>query len=368
MKIGLVPLLYNEYNYGGVLQFYALQYILKKEGFECEIVFFHNDEKVSFSRLRFDKRLILKAKIFLASKMCRKKSDLIDRKLIKRRGKIENFKKIYYSKIVDEKEIDIKSYDAFICGSDQIWNPAWARRRSFLEFVPDDTNKIIYAASFGCDSMTEEQKRSFKPRIERLNHVSVREASAKKMLESFVKEKKIELVLDPTLLLSRKEWRNIEKRSKHKDYILTYFLGKYSDKMKYLRAFAEKKGLKTINIAYASGEREDLNNFGDIKMINVDPSEFLGLIDGAEYVFTDSFHACVFSMLFNKEFYVFQRDGSNKMMGRITTLFNNFKLPNRIIQTGEINELPRIDYSYIDNLQERLKNKSIGFLLESLNE
>ena len=368
MKVGLVPLLYDEYNYGGVLQFYALQYVLRKEGFECEIVFFHNDEKVSFVCLNLYRQIILKIKIFIASKLFRKKNMKLDNKLRKRKEKIDAFKKQYYSEFVDEKNVDLKSYDAFICGSDQIWNPAWARRRSFLEFVPESVNKIIYAASLGCENLTEEQKKCFKPRIERLNYVSVREESAKVILQTFIDKPQIELVLDPTLLLSRKEWINIKKNTNYKNYIFTYFLGEYSDKLSYLSTFAREKGLKIINIVYASGEREDINDFGDIQIIDADPSEFLGLIDGADYIFTDSFHACVFSMLFKKEFYVFQRDGSKQMLGRITTLFNNFNLPNRIIPVGEINELPKIDYTYIDERQEVLKNKSIRFLQESLNE
>ena len=154
MKVGLVPLLYNEYNYGGVLQFYALQRILKSKNIECDILFFNNDEKVSYYELSARKKILLNVKIAIYS-CFDGKSNIIDENIRKRKLKIDEFKRQYYSPVINETNISYSEYDAIVCGSDQIWNPNWARRRCFLEFVPDEINKVIYAASLGCESMSK---------------------------------------------------------------------------------------------------------------------------------------------------------------------------------------------------------------------
>lgn len=368
MKVGLVPLLYNEYNYGGVLQFYALQRILKKNNIDCDIVFYNNDEKVSYYELPVIKKTILKVKIFVANSI-NKKQETINNNIENRKRKIDEFKSKYYSHVVNEGDIQYSKYDAIVCGSDQIWNPNWARRRCFLEFVPDEINKVIYAASLGCESMSKEQKTQFEPRIERLQYVSVREQSGKAILDSFIKDKDIKVVLDPTLLLLPEDWNNIVVEPKEKGYVFTYFLGKYDDKIEYIGEFAKRKGLKIINIPFASGEKHDDVCFGDLQIKDADPGEFIGLIKNAEYIFTDSFHACVFSVLFKKEFYAFQRDNSKKMQGRINTLLHNFNLPDRFIEVGtDLDMISSIDYQNNDMMQESLRGDSLAFLLDSIND
>lgn len=373
MRVGLVPLLYNEYNYGGVLQFYALQRILKSNNIECDIIFFNNDEKAFCLELPVRKKILLNIKIALYKIIYGKHSvtekNIIEENIKKRKLKIDAFKQLHYSQVVNEASISYSDYDAIVCGSDQIWNPNWARRRCFLEFVPDEINKVIYAASLGCESMSKEQKAQFEPRIERLQYVSLREQSGKAILDSFIKDKDIKVVLDPTLLLLPEDWNNIVVEPKEKGYVFTYFLGKYDDKIEYIGEFAKRKGLKIINIPFASGEKNDDVCFGDLQIKDADPGEFIGLIKNAEYIFTDSFHACVFSVLFKKEFYAFQRDNSKKMQGRINTLLYNFNLPNRFIEVGtDLDMISSIDYQNNDMIQESLRGDSLAFLLDSIND
>lgn len=314
------------------------------------------------------KKIILKAKIFVVNSI-NKKQETINNNIENRKRKIDEFKSKYYSHVVNEGDIQYSKYDAIVCGSDQIWNPNWARRRCFLEFVPDEINKVIYAASLGCESMSKEQKAQFEPRIERLQYVSVREQSGKAILDSFIKDKDIKVVLDPTLLLLPEDWNNIVVEPKEKGYVFTYFLGKYDDKIEYIGEFAKRKGLKIINIPFASGEKNDDVCFGDLQIKDADPGEFIGLIKNAEYIFTDSFHACVFSVLFKKEFYAFQRDNSRKMQGRINTLLHNFNLPNRFIEVGtDLDMISSIDYQNNDMIQESLRGDSLAFLLDSIND
>lgn len=368
MKVGLVPLLYDEYNYGGVLQFYALQKVLKNNNVESDIIFFDNNEIVSQCELKGKKKIMIAVKSGVSRILHRRANSILNKKMFSRRQKIDQFKKKYYSQVLNSNNISYKDYDAIICGSDQIWNPGWARRRAFLEFVPDDTKKIIYAASLGCETLNEVQKSQFKWRIERLQHVSVREISGKKILDEFIENTDVKVVLDPTLLLLPEEWLEIIEEPEVEKYIFTYFLGKYDDKINYIRNFANKHNLKIVNIPFASGEKNDEVDFGDVKIMDADPGEFIGLIKNAEYIFTDSFHACVFSVLFKKNFFAFQRDNNTKMQGRINTLLHNFKLPNRFINTETNLEHMKLNYEMNDKIQRELRKDSLDFLLGSIND
>jgi len=368
MKVGLVPLKYDEYNYGGVLQFYALQQAIRNCNIDCEIVYVEAEDKICPVPLKIK----IKSKIadMLYSSTNKKIRSQIDNVLKDRYVKIEHYKEKYYSKTVTYSPNTIKEYKALICGSDQIWNPNYARERAFLTFAPKGSNTIIYAASLGVEALNENQKKAFKPRVESLRHVSVQEHSAKKILDEFVDRDDIVVVLDPTLLLSKGDWLKLCNDSlvPSEKYIFTYFLGEYSAYKTYIEKFANDRGLKVVNIPFASGERLDLEEYGDYKIYDAAPDEFLALINNAEYVFTDSFHSCVFSTLFEKEFYVFERDGNRKMMGRIDTLLHNFELPNRIIPSAPINEMPRINYYKNETNQNVLKKISMDYLLESIND
>ena len=372
MKVALIPLLYDENNFGGVLQFYALQKSIMNMGSECLILKVNDDSvlcKPKKQKLwkRFARSMLRK---FSKKKLQNNNLYLVDI-LQERNNKSKLFKQKYYVETVNINDIDIYSFDAVICGSDQIWNPIWARRRCFLDFVPDDINKIIYAASMGCESMEDYQKESFKPLVERIDHISVREKSAKRILDEFIENRDISVQVDPTLLLLKNDWENIAANVSdivgNKKYIFTYFLGNYSKQKQIVSNFAKKNNLIIVNIPFASGETVDNENFGDIQYINASPDEFIGFIKNAEYVFTDSFHGCVFSIIFEKEFFAYKRDNSSKMMGRIDTLLDNFKISGRVISADcDIDNMEKIDYSKKEKIHSVLRRNSLEFIKESL--
>lgn len=366
-RIGLVPLLYDEYNYGGVLQFYALQQAIQKLELECDIIYYKNNEKVSFHSLPLMDKLKHSIKDILI-KPQKNKDFAFYSQLTERNRKIDSFKDQHYVSTVSSKKVSYNDYKAIICGSDQIWNPKWARRRCFLEFVPDNITKVIYAASLGVEELSDKYKNIFKPLIDRIDYISVREYSAKDILDSFIKGKEIQVVADPTLLLSPEDWNKIVDDSDlpKEKYIFTYFLGDYSGNKEFIKHFAAKKELKIVNIPFASGERNDTENFGDIQLKDICPGSFISLIKHADYIFTDSFHACVFSTLFKREFYVFERDGKREMLDRIITLQKNFNLPDRIIPVGPITEQNTINYSQNELLQNRLRDDSLKFLTSAI--
>lgn len=370
-KIGLIPLLYDEYNYGGVLQFYALKRTISNMGYELDIVKMRNNQllckKGSTLKASLKKPLIYLYRNSVG-KLKRKK---IDKILNDRFKKIDAFRSSYYSnQVVKHINDSFDEYDSIVCGSDQIWNPGWVTRRTMLADIPPNINKVIYAASMGCEYITEYEKQIYKPLVERIQHVSVREKSAKVLLDSFLDRKDIQVVLDPTLLLLLCEWEGIIKNPEIKEkYIFTYFLGDSEDYLPVVNKCARELGLKIVNIPYASGESIDNNVFGDYKIYDASPEEFLGLIKNAEIIFTDSFHACVFSTLFRRKYFVFERRGSTNMTGRIVTLQNHFHLSGRIIKPDDkIDLTEEIDYSRNDEYQEELRNQSLYYLEKSIED
>lgn len=365
MKVALVPLKYNELNYGGILQFYALQETIKSLGFDFDILNVEAEKLVCRPITPFETKMKRFVKKLVNPIMNTKQSNNRNSGESERIAVMNKFEEMFFGKFMKATDTDILSYDAIICGSDQIWNPVCARERTFLKFVPDAVNKVIYAASLGCDDLTLEQKKAYKPLVERINYVSVREISAKPLLESFVNRDDIEVVLDPTLLLTREEWELLSSHVEHKNYMLTYFLGESKGYENYLKDFAQKNNLTIINVC--SENFYEQTEFGDINLNAASPQEFLGLIKNAEVIFTDSFHACVFSSVFNKKFYVFRRKHGESMMGRIETLFKKFQLPNRIIDVlSEISLEDEIDYSGFEQNRKALAEKSVTFLRKSV--
>lgn len=370
-KLGLVPLLYEEYNYGGVLQFYALQKVLVELGYECEIVKVQDFGYACDLETKKTFKTYLR-KLFIPIFRIKSNMDIakINRYTLSRKEKINYFKQKYFSKMISIEDYNLlKRYDAVICGSDQIWNPKWAKKRTFLTFVPDEVNKVIYAASLGCEKLTESEINSLKPLIERINHVSVREYSAKNIIKEFLPDKKIDVVLDPTLLITSNEWEKIAVDPNIENYIFTYFLGEYHQYHEFIMDFAKKRNLKIVNIPYSSIERIDKDIFGDIQIYDASPEEFIGLIKNASVIFTDSFHACVFSTLFEKSFYVFERKSSGNMIGRIKTLQEHFGIKDRIITLdSKINLNENIDYSKKDIIQSQLIFESLNYIKESIED
>lgn len=366
MKVALIPLLYEEYNFGGLLQFYALQKALLKLDTTVEILYVKNETNICSKKNRafFWKRMLL-FPIRFFYKM--RKFFFFHLNYGERIRKTKEFKKKFYLPVRKFKK-NVSIYDAYICGSDQIWNPNWARERAFLSFAPSNKRKIIYAASIGCESLTDFQKKCFKSYVEKLDYISVREYSAKEILDSFVKNKKIDVVLDPTLLLTVDEWDELTENVGYSNYLFVYFLGNVAAYQKDIIEFAKKKNLKIVNIACASFEKIEKNTFGDIIIDNAGPKTFISLIKNASFVVTDSFHASVFSVLFKKEFIVLKRFGAD-MQGRIETLLKNFHLPSRIVSKLDfdlLNSFDMIDYGKNDFLQKEMMNVSYDFLKKAL--
>lgn len=382
MKVGITTHYYKSNNYGGNLQAYALCKVLQKNGVNAEQICFANlkGKRSIKSRVkqegifRFAKNCV--KHILKNVKLKTKKQKLISKQLnirnqniLKFNNNIPHSQNVYNRQSIDNAN---KDYDLFITGSDQVWHPSAINYAYTLEFVKEKT-KMSYAASISKSTIDDKQKEFFKTFLKDYKRVSVREQNAVSLL-SDLSPVSVEWVLDPTLLLSRQEWCDIiEECDIREKFIFCYFLGNDKRERKRAKEFAVKKGLKVVDIPHLHGFYEKADkNFADINVTTASIGQFIWLIKNADYVFTDSFHATVFSLIFKKQFFVFEREGFKGMGERITSLLSLFDLCERFVKEESsknliyINNLMDIDFSKEFFKFNEKKNYSLEFLYEGL--
>lgn len=374
-KIGILTHYYKSINYGGNLQAFALFNKISSLGYDCEQISF---EKKNINPKKSIKRIakkIIKIPLTLYRTIISKKYSLPK---VKKQA-FENFNRniIEHSEVVyNEGNIKdcVDNYDSFVTGSDQVWNFTWYNPEYFLDFVPSDKKKISYAASIGSDYLTEEQKRTFKNSLKDYYAVSVREPSSIKLIED-LSPVPVVSTLDPTLLLEREDWDKVSsKRLIDEEYIFCYFLGNYKKTRELVNKFAKKHNLKIAFIPYTTGIFLSDRKFADYRFIDASPEDFISLIKHAKYVFTDSFHAVVFSHIYGKEFFVFNRDKRALMNGRIKDITSLFACQERYCDTNEkmalsyIEGLSPLDYTRETDEFLTKKRESIEFLENNLKD
>ena len=178
------------------------------------------------------------------------------------------------------------------------------------------------------------------------------------------------------MLLNKNEWDEIcAERVVQEKYIYCYFLGDNKKARKLLKQFAKLKGLKIVTVPYAGASKSKFHKtFGDFKLYDTTPQEFISLIKHAEYIFTDSFHAVVFSHIYNKQYFVFNRDKKGSMNSRIysiTELFNSmdrFCYGKDRLNIKYIKQLESIEYSKSNNKLDDAINKSKEFLFDNIGD
>lgn len=369
-KTGLLTMDAHNYNYGGLLQAYALQHVIESLGYECEIIDYNQNSEL---RMFSPKRGIQ----YLSIKECRnklscflhkeEKNPQIESLIQKRKEKFEKFRREYmkFSKPCNYGELSgiVAEYKTMVCGSDQIWNPLFAKPSFFLDFVPESVGKVIYAASIGTDTLTAAQEKVYKNYIRNLNWISVREAGAKRLIEQIAGDKPVQLVLDPTLLLESAHWCQLagEKRLIEEQYLFCYFLESDVKKKEAVEKFALGRGLKPVFVSdlFDRFGMQEQNLFKGETAIG--PLEFLNLIYHADFVLTDSFHGSVFSILFCKEFRVFGRNWNNgEMNTRIHTLLNYINQSDYLIsplQLGNDIGEQKMEWNYNEIINKRESSK-----------
>ena len=365
-KIGILTF-HNAHNYGAVLQAYALQKVLSKSN-DVELINYKNKAiSRGYRIIRINKR---SCRLFVITIL----SDLIHlRKNIKRYKIFQNFinKKLNLTKPYKSEE-DLKNNfpkkDIYITGSDQVWNSQITqglRDAYTLNFGDSKTKRISYAASIGNANIKDFEKDEFIKKLSNLNYISVREENAKKCLQNLINNN-IEVVLDPTLLVKKEEWDKeiINEVYQNEKYILAYVVAEDNNHLKILNKLSEKTGLKVIHFgSFNDGIKNVLAN-----KYTAGPLEFISLVKNAEYIVCTSFHATVFSIIFNKKFWVIP----NKKTGsRVTNLLEKLDISERAVKSLEEFEKldydKEIDYEKVNKKLEEERKKSIDWLNNAIN-
>lgn len=348
MKKVAILTINDNLNYGNRLQNYAVQEVLKKNGVKSETI---NNQKGKYGVYFYIQKLkdIVKKIV--------KKDNITKRYL--------NFtkfnKNIKYSKYkIDENHIPknlYNKYDCFVTGSDQVWNPSFERgsKIDLLAFVPPE-KRNSFSASFGVNDLPEECTEKFQKELKKFKNISVREDRGKEIINDLTGREDVEVLLDPTMLLDVDEWDKVVRKPKNFNidkYILTYFLGDMSEYRKNeINKFAEENGCKVINIMDKNSPYHQLG-----------PSEFLYLEKNAFLICTDSFHSCVFAILFSRPFIVFDREGTvPKMNSRLETLLKKFKLEDRWFKEKITDDSLKVDYDETNRILEKEREKAKKFI------
>lgn len=347
------------YNYGSVLQAYALQkYLLN---------YYENVEVIDYRSKNFKSYRLIKYRSFIKPKMLIE--DLKDlRRNYKRKKSFWKF--IDGEMILSSKTYSYKQslmclndkYDVFICGSDQIWNAVCTDgldSNFFLDFVTNG-KRIAYAPSLAHENFPQSILNEISHYLRKFDSISVRENSGKKILEKLC-DKEVQVVVDPTMLLENTDYIGLMKNNiKDKNYIFMYMLE--TDNQEMIEYVYELSRLKQCQIVYI--HKNNILNFNNAKNVyGISPNEFLEYIYKARYIVTNSFHATVFSILFEKQFCTFK---TIKSYSRMVDLLNNLDLYNRIYFSNfDIDG--SINYKQVKNKLLKLRMPSEKFLEESIH-
>ena len=383
-KVGIVSC-YFKHNYGSMLQAYATQKVLDNMEIPNETI--NIDENIDFAN---GKKKYYMSQItnipFIKSKLGMVKLKL-DKKINKHlrnniqiiANKYKEFEKnlILTKPYKTYKELSAQcaNYSDVIVGSDQLWLPVNVVADYYtLNWVPDNVNKVSYATSFGVSTVPDKYKNDYKKFLNRINCLSTREEAGIKLVDQ-LSDNKATLVCDPTLLLNKKEWMDIQKEEPiiKEKYILCYFLGKNIEHRKFAERLKEKTGCKIVSLNHADEYVKYSDKFCDYAPYDIGPAEWINLIRNAEYVCTDSFHGTVFSLINNTKFFTFERYSNKNSKvstnSRIYSLLGIVDLKERILSgTENVDDVIKMQINF-DNVNEKLdkfRESSKGFLKNSI--
>lgn len=358
MKIGIVTQpLFN--NYGGLLQNYALQQVLKRLGHEVKTIDF-------VGRVSFTRYLLSTSKQLLISVLkCRRPQirsyvaiptfrNPIMADFVKNHIDTTRIVHSYTKEIINEEH-----FDAVITGSDQVWRPIYNRyiEDMYLKFVPDSIKKIAYAASFGVDTWEYNAKLTKRcaKQAKRLNAISVRESTGVALCKDYLGVDAT-CVLDPTILAGADAYNPLLKeKTEEQDYLFAYILDITPEKQAYVESLAKSKGLKLI-----------IRGADENATLSVE--NWLSMIANSFMVVTDSFHGTVFSILFHRDFYSIvnvARGGT-----RFASLLNPLGLEHRMGDVSQVQstESPSIDWQLVDCFLDQHRRDSMNFLTNALKK
>lgn len=367
-------------NYGNTMQAYALQTVLQKAGFEPMVL----------DRVKSD---IYNLTHWSLSQLKNEVLNFIDKKhRMTPRVYNEIFKDHFlfvydYLNLSEQlhtdatlrKHFNNNYYDAIIVGSDQTWRPSYSPNiyNYFLDFLEDDDKitKLAYATSFGTSDweFSEEETKRCAQLVQQFDAVSVREESAVEMTSRYLNKKAV-WVLDPTMLLEKKDYQKLidARRQPQRKGIYSYILDNTQEITEFIEKAQQILGLDHFtNQPKIRNKEKSSKNLADYKYPTLEG--WLQGFEEADFVITNSFHGTVFSIIFKKPFLTIV----NKERGasRFYSLLGKLGLESRIIETAGLATAKmadlmnqKIDFSHANQKMVEMKKKSMDFLLNTLEK
>ncbi len=355
-KVGIITLAGLD-NYGNRLQAYALSRVIEKLNYiPFEILYCKRNLKTFLLNAIKMNSVINASCCFLISIL--RKENLAC--IIKKCSRLYLFSRFFNKRKIKLIFGDNDTFDYYLCGSDQIWNPDFAGHLQYFADFAVEEKRISYAASFGVNKLPEDVVERYKKSLSEMKCISVRENSGVQIVRELT-GKDACVVIDPTLMLDTDDWKKVSKKPRFNvpdNYILVYFLGELSDEISnYIKRLSEENNLKIIVL-----HKQNKNDY----WYYTGPSEFVWLIENASLVCTDSFHASVFSILMNSPSIAFRRISKHKdMHSRFDSLLGMFKLTDRFFENIEIGNEFNKDYSHIPEILKFEREKAVNYLLNA---
>lgn len=380
--IGLVTC-YFHHNYGSMLQAYATEMIMQQMGLPYQTIAC----KAPITYMEGNKLLYIAKKLLIGDWKMRLGKMKIEREKKKnptfaknwevRNKAFDEFADTYFhvSPYCKNREELLKmadNYSAFLVGSDQLWRTDSVEHGYYtLEWVPDHIRKIAYSTSIGVKEVPWFQVEKNKRFMNRFDHIALREQSACDLVYKLT-GRNVQVVLDPTLLFTGEQWMGIQQKEPLTDgkYIFCYLLGNNPAQREFIRQVKAKTGYKIVALQHLDDYIPSDEGFAD-EAPYVGPREFLNYIRNAEYVFTDSFHCSVFSILYKKNFFTFSRfaEGAKQSTNtRIDNLLHIAGLENRRMNTDKtVDAVVKFNGGFegVDDRLNALRKSSMDYLYKA---
>ena len=269
----------------------------------------------------------------------------------------------------------IEKTDAFVTGSDQIWNTAYSFNPFYFLDFAGESKRIAYASSIGLEDFPQEHKPVVKELLSKFSHIGLREQTAVGVVSKLLGRKDVVQVLDPTFLLKETEWTDISNHASieiklPKKFIFCYLIGKNSWYKEQLTKVMETTGIKDVVVVPAA-EYAGFSIEGATIYNGAGPLEFVKLIHASSFVCTDSFHATALSINLNKDFVEFMRfrdSDKASQNSRLYDVLTHYQLMDRIFSEEKIKWSHKIDFTFSNKQLEEDRKKSLDYLVNAIEK
>lgn len=383
--IGLVTC-YFHHNYGSMLQAYATEMIMQQMGLPFQTIAC----KAPINYMQENKILYIIKKLLIADwkmrlgkmkiERAKKENPMFAKNWEIRNKAFDQFAETFfhvspYCKNREELTKMAENYSAFLVGSDQLWRTDSVEHGYYtLEWVPDHIRKIAYSTSIGVKELPWFQVEKNKRFMNRFDHIALREQSACDLVYKLT-GRKVPVVLDPTLLFTGDQWLEIQQQEPltNGKYIFCYLLGDNPSQREFIKSVKEKTGYKIVALQQLDDYIPSDEGFAD-EAPYVGPREFLNYIRNAEYVFTDSFHCSVFSILYKKNFFTFSRFAEGAKQSTNTRIDNLLHITGleerRMTNDKTIEEVVNFKRNFdgVDEKLNALRKSSMDYLYNAFKD